>query len=195
MSSNTVEGAIGEHAGVTPESDPLAAIVAGCRRQEPDAQRELVLQTQDRVFRTVFRLVGPQDAEDVTQQVFMQVFRQLDRFIGESAFGTWLYRVSVNEALQHLRSRCGKRSDALCEEPSDRGPDRERQVEDREVLNRAMAQIDPDLRALFVLREVDGLSYEQIAKTLDVPMGTVASRLSRARQELQDALLRLGWNA
>jgi len=191
MASNTLEGPVG---GKTPVADPLAAIVASCRCRDPAAERELVLQTQDRVFRTVSRLVGIQDAEDVTQQVFVQVFRRLDRFSGESAFSTWLYRVTVNEALQHLRQRSGRRTDSLSVEPEDNRPDGNRQIEERELLDRALAQIDPELRVMFVLREVDGLSYEQIAKTMDVPMGTVASRLSRARQELQEQLRRLGWN-
>jgi RNA polymerase sigma-70 factor (ECF subfamily) len=192
MSSNTVEGSVGES---RPGVDPLAAIVAGCRRREPAAERELVRQTQDRVFRTVYRLVGSQYADDVTQQVFIQVFRHLDRFSGESAFSTWLYRVTVNEALQHLRQHRTRRADALLVEPEDTRPDSNRQIEERELLDRALAEIDSDLRVVFVLREVDGLSYEEIAKTMDVPMGTVASRLSRARQELQEQLRRLGWNS
>jgi RNA polymerase sigma-70 factor (ECF subfamily) len=176
-------------------SDPLITVIVGCRRLDPVAQRELVELTQDRVFRTVYRLVGPSDAEDVTQQVYMQVFRQLDRFSAQSAFSTWLYRVTVNEALQHLRSRRGPRSDSLNWEPEDREPDRERRFEDREILDHALSRIDAELRIVFVLREVDGLSYEQIATTLELPMGTVASRLSRAREELQDQLRQLGWTA
>jgi RNA polymerase sigma-70 factor (ECF subfamily) len=191
MSSNTVEGSVGEN---VPTADPLTAIVAGCRRREPEAERELVLQTKDRVYRTVVRLVGIQDADDVTQQVFVQAFRRLDRFSGESAFSTWLYRVTVNEALQHLRQRRSRRTDSLSMEPADHRPDFNRQIEERELLDCALAQIEAELRVMFVLREVDGLSYEEIAKTLDVPMGTVASRLSRARQELQEKLRRLGWS-
>lgn len=192
MSSNSIDGKSG---AACTAADPLADLIAGCRRRESGAEREMVRQTQDRVFRTVSRMVGPQDAEDVTQQVFLQVFRQISQFSGQSTFATWLYRVAVNESLQHLRGRRAKRPNQLTMEPTDPAPSREQQVEERELLDRALALIDPELRVTFVLREVDGLTYEQIAKAMQVPAGTVASRLSRAREELQDHLRRMGWNA
>lgn len=190
MASNSI-GAIDQAVA----ADPLAHIVNACRRGEPLAQRELVLQTQARVYRTLVRLVGAQDAEDVAQQVYLQVFRQLGQFTGESAFGTWLYRVVVNEALQHLRKMRTRRCAVLNWEPPDRAAERCRGAESRELLDRALAQIEPELRTIFVLREVDGLSYEAIGAALGIPMGTVASRLSRARHELQQRLRKLGWNS
>jgi RNA polymerase sigma-70 factor, ECF subfamily len=176
-----------------PQADPLADVVAGCRRREADAQRELVLQTQDRVYRTLFRLVGAQDAEDVAQQVYLQIFRQVDRFRGKSSFNTWLYRVTVNEALQHLRRKRRRRFAILNWDPQEHATDHCRQSEVRELLDRALAEIDPELRSIFVLREVEELSYEEIGPALQIPPGTVASRLSRARHQLQERLRRLGW--
>jgi len=188
MASNTA-------AGITDAlpADPLAEVVGGCRRREPRAQRELVLRTQERVYRTLVRLVGVQDAEDVAQQVYLQVFRQLDRFDGDSCFGTWLYRVTVNEAMQHLRRGRKRRFAILNWEPQECRPDRCQQSETRELLDRALAEIGPELRSIFVLREVEGLSYEAIGAAVGIPMGTVASRLSRARHDLQERLRSLGW--
>jgi len=192
MASNIAAGATGAD---SPSADPLAQVVAGCRRNEPRAQRELVLRTQDRVYRLLVRLVGVQEAEDVAQQVYLQVFRQLHRFNGNSSFGTWLYRVSANEAMQHLRRKRRHRWTALNWEPEERKPDRSRQCETRELLDRALAQIEPELRSIFVLREVEGLSYEAIGAAVGIPMGTVASRLSRARHDLQERLRSLGWTS
>lgn len=175
-------------------ADPLAHLVAGCRRREPAAQRELVSRTQERVYRTLFRLVGPQDAEDVSQLVFLQVFRQIDRFNGDSFFSTWLYRITVNEAMQHLRRRSSRKLKTLSTDPADYRSDRCQQSEVREVLDRALQQIDAELRSIFVLREVENLSYQEIGAALNLPAGTVASRLSRARHDLQARLRSLGWN-
>ena len=192
MASNTVVRATGE---VALPVDPLAHVIKGCRRSELSAQRELVVRTQDRVFRALVRLVGVQDAEDVAQQVYLQVFRQVARFHGDSSFGTWLYRVTVNEAMQHLRRGRNCRFAILNWEPQDREPDCCRRLETRELLDRALAEIEPELRSIFVLREVEGLSYEAIGVAVGIPMGTVASRLSRARHDLQERLRSLGWTS
>ena len=189
MASNVFEGELD-----APRPDPLSDLVAGCRRREPRAQSELVVRTQDRVYRTLVRLVGAQDAEDVAQQVFLQVFRQIHQFSGDSSFGTWLHRVTVNEAMQHLRRNRRHQFAVLSWEPEDRKPDRGQQSEMREILDRALAAIEPELRSVFVLREVEHLTYEEIGAVLGIPMGTVASRLSRARHDLQERLRSLGWN-
>ena len=191
MASNVFEGEPGEDAT---RSDPLSDLVARCGQCEPRAQSELVVRTQDRVYRTLVRLVGAQDAEDVAQQVYLQVFRQINQFSGESSFGTWLHRVTVNEAMQHLRRNRRHQFAILNWEPEDRQPDRDQQSEMRELLDRALAAIEPELRSVFVLREVEQLSYEEIGAALGIPMGTVASRLSRARHDLQERLRSLGWN-
>jgi RNA polymerase sigma-70 factor (ECF subfamily) len=178
----------------SPPTEPLAGTLLGFRQQEPAAQRNLILQTQDQVYRMVLRLVGLQDAEDVCQQVYLQVFRKIGQFRGGSTFSTWLYRVTVNEAMQHLRRRRTHRLEVLNSDTQDETPDRSRQAEARELLDRALAAIEPELRSIFLLREVEQLSYNEIAAVLGIPMGTVASRLSRARDELQQQLRILGWD-
>ena len=173
-------------------SDAVAQIVWACQRGERSAFQQLYDHCHQRVFRLAVRMVGLQDAVDVTQQVFLQAFRSIGQFNGRSRFETWLYRLSVNESLQHLRRSRRRRFRALDWEPMDEshhGPDADR----KELLEKALAQIDPQLRSIFLLREVDGLSYRDIAEALQIPEGTVGSRLNRARRELKQHLSDLGF--
>lgn len=139
------------------------------------------------------RMVGLDDAADVTQQVFLRVLQIIGQFTGRSRFKTWLYRVAVNEALQHLRRRGRKSAAPLEHEPPDRSPAHTRQSEESELLECALMRLDPELRSLFLLREVEQLSYREIASVLQINEGTVGSRLNRARELLQQHLVELGW--
>lgn len=121
------------------------------------------------------------------------MFRKLDQFTGRARFQTWLYRLAVNESLQHLRRVRRWQSQEIEHEPADRTHRSENRSENRELLEVALQQIDPELKSVFLLREVEELSYREIADALDVPEGTVGSRLNRARQELQRQLTNLGW--
>jgi len=173
------------------EGEPLAAIVAACQSGDHTAFRQLYDGCCQKVFRLVVRMVGMEDAADVTQQVFLQAFRSLGQFHGQSRFETWLYRLTVNESLQHLRRKRRWKHQPLDWEPST-ASHHEEKTERKELLERALAQIDPELRAIFLLREVDDLSYHDIAEALQIPAGTVGSRLNRARRELQKQLSQLG---
>jgi RNA polymerase sigma-70 factor (ECF subfamily) len=139
------------------------------------------------------RMVGLNDADDLLQQVFLQVFRSLSQFSGQSRFETWLYRVSVNESLQHLRKQRRRRWVSLEGDFMDRQPDQERDFDHKELMEHALARLEPELRSLFLLREVEKQSYAEIAAVMQIPEGTVASRLSRARQLLKQYLVELGW--
>ena len=172
--------------------DSLATVVAACQQGDATAYRQLYESCHQRVFRLAVRMVGLQDAADVTQQVFFQAFRSIDQFNGRSRFETWLYRLAVNESLQHLRRNRRWRFDALDWEPMDEshhGDD----AEHKELLEQALSRIDPELRSIFLLREVEGLSYRDIADALEIPAGTVGSRLNRARRDLQQHLSELGF--
>jgi RNA polymerase sigma-70 factor (ECF subfamily) len=144
------------------------------------------------VYRLMVHMVGVEDAEDLTQQTFLRLFLKLDHFAGRSQFDTWLYRLSFNEALQFLRKARRSRYFPLTHDPMS-PPQSHKRYDDQELLEQALAQLDPDLRSIFVLREIEELSYIQIAEALDIPEGTVGSRLNRARAELQRHLIRLGW--
>ncbi len=149
------------------------------------ALREVYEATSDRVFRLMVRMVGLQDADDLTQQTFVQAFAKLDQFNGESKFETWLYRLATNEALQHLRREKRRRTKELAVEPTADQTDHVEQDERAAIVRTAFDQLDPELRAIFTLKEEGGLSYQEIAATLGIPEGTVGSRLNRARRELR----------
>jgi RNA polymerase sigma-70 factor (ECF subfamily) len=170
-------------------------LVTACQQGDPHAQRTVFEESQARVYRLMVRMVGKEDAADLTQQVYLRVFRSIDKFTGASRLSTWIYRIAVNEALQHLRRKSRHSTVALDHDPIDHAHFHEETSELAEVLISAMAELDPELRAAFVLREVDELSYDTIAEILDIPMGTVGSRLNRARRVLRHRLIHLGWGA
>lgn len=174
-------------------ADDMVAVVRLARNGDRGAQRELYERCHRNVYRLMVRMVGEQDAADVTQQAFLQMFRKLDQFTGRARFQTWLYRLAVNESLQHLRRARRWRIQEIKNEPADRTRGYESRSENRELLDKALQQLDPDLKSVFLLREVEELSYREIASVLEVPEGTVGSRLNRARQELQRHLTNLGW--
>ncbi|TWU55988.1 ECF RNA polymerase sigma factor SigE [Rubripirellula reticaptiva] len=162
--------------------DPtVQAAAAGDRR----ALREIYEATSDRVFRLMVRMVGIQDADDLTQQVYVRAFSKLSQFSGDAKFETWLYRLATNEALQHLRREKHRRTKELVVEPAMQATDPVEQDERVAIVRHALDQLDPELRAIFTLKEESGLSYQEIAATLGIPEGTVGSRLNRARRELR----------
>jgi len=160
-----------------------------------DAQRLIYETCGGRVFHTVQRIVGSCDAADVTQDAFVNLFEKLSSFRHESAFTTWLHRLVVNQALQHLRKRGRemKKTRPLPESGvADKSPSSPNDEVD-ELLTEAMGRIEPELRLVFQLKAVDELSYAQIGEIVGIPEGTVGSRLNRARRELRSQLLQLGW--
>jgi RNA polymerase sigma-70 factor (ECF subfamily) len=171
-------------------ADALADIIAGCRAGERDAQRRLYERFRGTVYRLAVRMVGGAEAADVAQEIFLRVFARIGSFRGQAAFSTWLYRVSVNECLRHL-GRGGLRHEPLAAEPpcEEAGP--EQRLEQADLLEQALAALDAPLRAAFLLREVEGLSYREMADVLGLPPGTVASQLNRARAALQAFLRRV----
>jgi RNA polymerase sigma-70 factor (ECF subfamily) len=171
-------------------ADDLDPIIRGCRAGDRAAQRRLYDRFHRTVYRLAARLVGVAEAADLTQEVFLRVFASVGQFRGAAAFPTWLYRVAVNECLRHLRGR-RPRPDRLAEEPADAGAGPDRVVEQADLLERALAGLAAPLRAVFLLREAEGLSYQEIAAVLGIPSGTVASQLSRARSQLQGFLRRV----
>lgn len=172
--------------------DAVERMVEGCQADDPDSQRQLYELFKDLVYRLVLRMVGRENALDLSQQVFLTVFRNIGRFCGRSQFKTWLYRLAVNECLQ-FRRRVRRDDCSLEHDPMDESTSGELRSDDREILDYALLKIEPDLRAIFLLREVEGLSYSEIADVLSVSDGTVASRLNRARSKLQEQLVALGW--
>ena len=153
-----------------------------------ESQRQLYVQYCERVYRLMFHMVGSSYVDDLTQQVFLRVFQNLDKFHGRSSFSTWLYRVASNEALQFLRRNHRELQLPSPCECADKRSSAADQVDNHELLEYALSRLDPQLRAVFLLREIEGLLYYDIAMALDIAEGTVASRLNRARRCLRELI-------
>jgi RNA polymerase sigma-70 factor (ECF subfamily) len=180
-----------------------AALIARCAAGDEVACAELVEEHQRLVFQLALNLLGDaQEALDLSQEVFLRVFRTLPTFRGQSALRTWIYRITVNQAKNRLRwwhRRRRAQQVSLDDHIRDHGelpseilgasPDRVlRQKELGERLKEALESLPFDQKTAIVLREVDGLSYEEIAFSLGVAVGTVKSRLARARESLRAQL-------
>jgi RNA polymerase sigma-70 factor (ECF subfamily) len=158
---------------------------------------ELVLKYQDRLFNTIAHVVGsPHEAGDVVQEAFVQAFVKLDTFHHNSAFYTWLYRIAFNIAVSRQRrhkpiASVEQTRELTGEEPLGHGDGPSRRLEQQErvaQVQAALGRLTDEHRTVLVLREIDGCPYEAIAELLDVPVGTVRSRLHRARLELREQL-------
>ena len=161
----------------------------------PPTWDEVVRQNADRVYRLAYRLSGNRaDAEDLTQETFVRVFRSLARY-EPGTFEGWLHRITTNLFLDMVRRRARIRFDALPEDASDRlaasTPSPEEAYHDANLdpeVQRALDALPADFRAAVVLCDLEGLSYEEIAATLNVKVGTVRSRIHRGRLQLREAL-------
>jgi RNA polymerase sigma-70 factor, ECF subfamily len=160
---------------------------------------ELVALHQEVVVRVASRIVGPDDSEDVAQDAFLRAFHRLDRFRGEGSFRGWLLQIARNSALDFLsaRRRRAAMSDVLDaeagegEERGTRAPARELEASERRERLRSKLRLLSDAhRTVLVLRDLEGLSYDEIAETTDTPLGSVKGRLHRARAELAELLRR-----
>jgi RNA polymerase sigma-70 factor (ECF subfamily) len=171
-------------------TDELTDIIAGCQAGDQSAQRQLYERYHRMVYRLAVRLAGVRDAADLAQEIFLRVFARIGSLQNRAAFTTWLYRVTANECLRHQRRR-PRGCEPMREEPISEAAGPDRLLEQADLLERALDQLNASLRAAFLLRESEGLSYQEIAEVLGIAPGTVASQLSRARAELQAYLRRI----
>ena len=177
-------------------------LVARVQRGDKKAFDLLVLKYQHKVANLVMRYIkDPGDTLDVTQEAFIKAYRALPNFRGESAFYTWLYRIAINTAKNYLvaqsRRPPGTDVDAEAAEQLDVGvalkehatPERELLTDEiARTIQSAIDELPEDLRTAITLRELEGLSYEEIAKTMSCPIGTVRSRIFRARDAIEKKL-------
>ena len=171
------------------ESDEV--LIARTLRGDLGAFERLVERHRDVVFRVASRIVGRDDAEDVSQDAFLRAFTRLEKFRGESTFRTWLLQITQRVAFRSVSRarRRGMVADAALEDPPDRDSSRQpvTELERRERQQRLevkLSLLHSQYRALIVLRDLEGLSYAEIATILDMPIGSVKGRLHRARGEL-----------
>jgi RNA polymerase sigma-70 factor (ECF subfamily) len=179
------------------------SLVRRVQRGERGAYDLLVLKYQHKVVKLVMRyLRNPADAEDVAQEAFVKAYRALPQFRGDSAFYTWLYRIAINTAKNALAAR--ERNPVSYEvdlQGNDDSTDMVSRLKDpetpeglalteeiRDTVNHAIGELPEDLRTAIVLRELEGMSYEEIAASMDCPVGTVRSRIFRAREAIDRRL-------
>lgn len=172
------------------ESD--RALVERCKAGELGAFEELYRQHAGRLFGLASRMLGNQaDAEDLLQEIFLLAHRKLDGFRGESALGTWLYRLAMNQCLDYLRSRQARSNqvtDPIDDEPGSYEPGRRglaEQAVSKMDLERALARLPEGCRAAFVLHDVEGLEHREVADVLGIAEGTSKSQVHKARLKLR----------
>ena len=189
-------------------ADPDTELVLACQRNAPSGLagpfRDLYERFKDRVYNVCYRITGsPSDALDASQETFGIVFRRLGEFRFQSRFSSWVYRIAVNSSID-MKRRARTRRIASLEAVQETGPEGSRfDIRDDRVempiasasrkeleaeVQRALDRLSPKLRAIIVLRYIQSLSYEEIAETLKISLGTVKSRLSRAHEALDREL-------
>jgi RNA polymerase sigma-70 factor (ECF subfamily) len=173
-----------------------ASLIARSQRGDLQAFDRLVAVHEDRIYHAAYRVTGnADDARDAAQETFLKAFRALPRYRHESAFSTWLHRIAVNAALDLVRRRpqvppLSLEDVALPAAAGNPEPEAERSELQRRV-HQALGWLAPDHRVIIVLRDLQGLAYEEVAEVLRIPIGTVRSRLSRAREALRELLIDL----
>ena len=171
------------------------ALVERCRQGDLSAFEDLYRAHAGRLFSIACRMLGnPTDAEDLLQEIFLSAHRKLDGFRGESALGTWLYRLATNHCLDYLRSRAARTNqltDALDDEPGVYEAGR-RGLADQTVtkmdLERALARLPEGCRAAFVLHDIEGLEHREVGEALGIAEGTSKSQVHKARLRLRALL-------
>ena len=191
-----VDGCLFSHA----EED---ALVSALGRGAEDAYEILIQRYQQPVYSLVCRLMNdPSDAPDIVQEVFLKVFRSIGSFRGNSSLKTWIYRIAVNEAYNHRRWFCRHQRQEVALSTEEGAPHQADSVTDpgrspfdlaldhetRALVEQALEQLNPKFRAAVVLRDIEDLSYEDIATVLNVSLGTVKSRIMRGREALRKIL-------
>jgi RNA polymerase sigma-70 factor (ECF subfamily) len=182
----------GQMVGVS-GADPDQEVVAACRAGDRQAFNLLVLRHQDRVYTLAVRLLGDRgEAEDMAQEAFLKAYERVGDFRGDAKFRTWLYRICYNLCLNLLERKKSDPADGPPHEsipdPGARMPEQLIEKERRELINRALSSLQREFREVIVLYHTGQWSYDEIAGLLALPVGTVRSRLHRARAELKQLL-------
>jgi len=174
-------------------------LIADCLAGRTEAFGALVRRYQDRLFNTVYRLLShADDAQDVVQEAFLSAYQSLENFKGDAQFFTWLYRIAINSAISLKRKRKAALSLHVVSDDSSFDPQDAsefgqpghalEQIEQERRIQLALARLSPEHRAVLVLKDMEGQKYEAMADILHVPVGTIRSRLHRARTELRELL-------
>jgi len=183
-------------------------LVHQCRQGDSAAMERLILKYQSRIYNVILKIcANPDDAAELTQETFVKVIENIEQFQGKSSFYTWAFRIAVNLTLNYCKKRVKiafrsldaeqdidndpakqKLKDFLndenCPEPAEIAQNKEL----CQIAMKSLMELDDDQRAVVILRDIEGMNYAQIAEVLDIELGTVRSRLSRARSNLRDTM-------
>ena len=181
-------------------------LVQRAKQGNMEALEELLQRHEKIVYYIVLRTMGAgEDVKDISQEVFLKAYRNLSKFDGKSTFSTWIYRIAVNTCIDEMRKRKGKQTYSLDAELEQEDGNYQRQFADtadtpeqslirqelRQEVVTALEQLSPEHKTALVLREMQGFSYEEISEITQTPLGTVKSRISRAKIQLKEEILKL----
>jgi RNA polymerase sigma-70 factor, ECF subfamily len=178
------------------ESDGDLSLIARFKDGDSTAFEEIVLKNQDRIYNLCRHMLGnTHEAEDAAQDTFIKAYKNLNNFRPEASFYAWLYRIAVNTCLDYKKRpffeslfRKSDEGEEYITEAVSKEPTPEKLYESKQLglaLRKSLGKLSIKLRTAIILKEIEGLSYEEIAEVLDVSIGTVKSRISRAREELK----------
>ena len=181
-------------------------LIAKAKQGDMLAFEELILKHEKIVYNVALRMMNhSEDAKDISQEVFLKAYKNMKNFDERSMFSTWLYRITTNTCIDEMRKRKGKQSYSLEEELENEEGSMQRQIADegetpeesllreerKSELLQALDTLSEEHKAAVILRDIRGLSYEEVAEIVDLPMGTVKSRISRARNQLKNEILKI----
>jgi RNA polymerase sigma-70 factor (ECF subfamily) len=181
---------------MVPEAISDAECVRKLQRGETDAFETLIRRHQKTIFNLAYRMLGDYDeAAEISQETFLSAYRAIDNFRGDANFSTWLYRIALNHATTRRKSLNTRQQRSVpienTEPASDPHPGPAESMEKKEIRQRvqqALNKLDPEDAAVILLRDLQDVPYEEVARVLEIPIGTVKSRLHRARQALKSEL-------
>ncbi len=193
---------VGEKDSILPDGD--LEFVRACQKGDVNAFDVLVAKYQRKMFNVAYRMLGNDDeAADVTQEAFVAAYKAIKTFKTEAKFSTWLYSITVNHAKNRLRQMRVKKGREIFLSAGTENPEVEsrpqnngnpyatmEQKERDALVQQCISSLDDEYREVLILRDIQGLSYEEIRGILNIPEGTVKSRLARARQSLKDGLVK-----
>lgn len=179
-------------------------LIKQAKNGNTEAFETLIINYEKLVYNIIYRMMGnEEDTYDLSQETFIKVYTKIHQFDGTSKFSTWLYRIATNTCLDELRRRKGKETLSMDQkiqgeegyitpEQEDKGENIEEKIlvkEEKQMIERALAKVNKTNRATLVLRDVEQLSYDEIAEILNISLGTVKSRIARGRQQMKKILM------
>lgn len=172
-------------------------LISRCKKNDMDAFESLILSYEKKIYNLCFYMLkNKDDALDASQEVSIKIYKSIDKFKGESKFSTWVYRITYNTCMDYIKKRRDELSYDDVINPETHVDSRiEGIIETRELqyeIKKCILKLSNDFRTIIILRDINGLSYQEIADILNIEIGTVKSRLNRARETLRNELIKCG---